>query len=126
MYYLAPGPLTGVHLSQLAAWLVIGFAIALRANVSSAQRGAVKLLVAVLVCGAIGSTDTLLLYGVFGVYPIAWLPALIASAIALHLTLRTNLLLPQGLDRDVAIELVSFATVGVVIGALALVVHGSS
>jgi GAF domain-containing protein len=125
MFYLEPGPLTGLHVSQLVIWLGVGLLIVRRSSPAAERRRTMRLLLGVLVFGAIGSIDTLLLYRVWGIYPIAWLPSSIAAAIALYLVLRTDLLRPQGFDRGVAIELAGLAlTIGVV-ALLAIVAPGT-
>jgi GAF domain-containing protein len=126
MFYIAPGPLTGIHLSLLLFWLVVGLVIARRASPRKERKRTLRILLGVLVITAIGSIDTLLLYRVWGVYPIAWLPATVASAIALHLVLRTDLLRPQGFDRGVAIELGLFLASAVLIVGFAYVLGTAS
>lgn len=108
MFYVAPGPLTGPHISQLAVWLVIGLVIARRASPRGERRRNLRLIIGVFVCAAIGSLDTFLLYGIWGVYPIAWLPATMAASIALYAVLRTDMVRPEGLDRGVLVEVVAF------------------
>ena len=125
MYYVSPGPLTGVHVSQLVMWLVVGLVILRRSSPRGERRRVMRMLVGILTLGAIASADALLLYGVWGSYPIAWVPALVAACIALYLILRTDLLRPQGLDRGVAVELAAFATSIAITGVLALALHGS-
>jgi GAF domain-containing protein len=119
MFYVRPGPLTGIHASLLVVWLIVGIVIVRRAAPQNDRKRTMQLLIAVLVCGAIGSLDTLLLYDVWGVYPVAWLSATIAAGIALYLVARTDFLRPQGFDRALAIELllslVSFAVLGVIV-----------
>jgi hypothetical protein len=105
MFYISPGPLTGIHLTQLGVWLIVGLVIMRRSSPRGERGRTQRMLLGVLVFCAIGSVDVLLLYGVWGSYPIAWLPATIAACIALYLVLRTDLLRPQGFDRSVAIEL---------------------
>ncbi|NVB80816.1 MAG: SpoIIE family protein phosphatase [Kofleriaceae bacterium] len=122
MFYLRPGPLTGFALSQLVIWLGVGLVIARRAAPSGERKRMLRLLLGVLVAGAIGSIDTLLLYRVWGIYPLAWLPSAVAAVIALYLVLRTDLLRPQGFDRPIAVELALFgvATAVTVICTLAI------
>ena len=120
MYYMSPGPLTGVHLSQLALWLILGVVIVRRSTPRAEQRATLRLLLGILVLGAVSSIDTLLLYGVWGFYPIAWLPALAAALVALYLVVRTDLVRPEGLDRRLAIELVTFLAAGGAAVVLAL------
>ncbi len=111
IFYIRPGPLTGLHVSQLVVWLVVGLLLARRAAPQGERKKTMRLLLGILVFAAIGSLDTLLLYRVWGVYPIAWLPATIAAGIAGYLVLRTDFVRPQGLDRAIALELglVAFA-----------------
>jgi hypothetical protein len=120
MFYTAVGPLTGVHASLLVIWLAIGFAIARRATPRSERRGMMRLVLGVLVCGAVGSLDTLLMYGIWGSYPIAFLPASAAASIAFYLVVWTDLVRPQGFDRGVGIELAAFTVAIVAIAVLAL------
>ena len=108
LLYVDAGPLTALNLSQLAIWLVLGLVVARRATTGREARRMTRLLLVVLALGAVGSTDLLLVYDVGGSYPLAWVPGLIASAVALYLVLRTDLLRPQGLDRGVVIELAAF------------------
>ncbi|HET9991258.1 MAG TPA: SpoIIE family protein phosphatase, partial [Kofleriaceae bacterium] len=119
MYYMSPGPLTTVHLTQLVVWLVLGILIVRRSTPRVEQRRTVRLLLGILLLGAVSSIDTLLLYTdrtPWGSYPVAWLPALLASLVALYMIARTNILRPQGLDRGMAIELATFvAAIGAAI-----------
>jgi GAF domain-containing protein len=128
MYYLKPGPLTGLHISNLVIWLAVGVLIARRAtpNRSSERKRVIRLLLGVLIAGAIGSIDTLLLYRIGGIYPIAWLPASIACVIALYLIFKTDLLRPQGFDRSMAIEIAMFVASGIVIATLTIWMGTSS
>ena len=119
MYYMSPGPLTTVHLTQMVVWLVVGLLIVRRSTPRGEQRHTVRMLVGILVLGAVSSIDTMLLYTghtPWGSYPVAWLPALLAAIVALYLIARTNILRPQGFDRGRAIELVTYvAAVGAAI-----------
>jgi hypothetical protein len=126
MYYMRPGPLTALHVSQLVIWLGVGIVIARRATPSNERKRVMRLLIGVLLAGAIGSIDTLLLYRIAGIYPIAWLPASIACGIALYLVFKTDLLRPQGFDRSIAIELAMFGASAAVIAALALAIGTAS
>ncbi|MGE5180454.1 MAG: hypothetical protein ACM31C_00245, partial [Acidobacteriota bacterium] len=126
MYYTAVGPLTGLHISQLVVWLAVGYAIARRAAPSGQRKMTTRFVLAILVLGAVGSLDTLLLYGIWGTYPIAWAPASAAAGLALYLVLRTDLVRPQGFDRAIAGELAAFAVATVAIAILALALGVSS
>jgi hypothetical protein len=118
--YTSAGPLTDFHISQLAMWLAVGLVIARRSMMRGERRRMMQVLVAAFVLAAIGGTDMLLVHGVVGVYPIAWLPATIACGITLHLELGTDLLRPRGFDRSVLYELAGFVVAAVLVGAVAL------
>ncbi|CAN5176964.1 hypothetical protein BH11MYX1_BH11MYX1_04310 [soil metagenome] len=123
LYYMAPGPLTGVHLMQLVIWLVIGIAIVRRSVPRAEERRTLRLLLGILVLGAVTSADTLLLYTgstPWGSYPMSWLPAFASAMIALYLIVRTNILRPQGLDRGMALELATSTAAGGATVVLAL------
>ncbi|HEX4452036.1 MAG TPA: GAF domain-containing protein [Kofleriaceae bacterium] len=125
MFYIAPGPLTAAHVSLLLVWLVIGVAIMRASSPQGERRRTLKLVIGILVLGAIASIDTLALYGIWGAYPIAWLSASCAAFIASYLVLRTDLVRPRGLDRGVAIELAVFA-IGVAATALLALLYVES
>jgi hypothetical protein len=122
IYYISAGPMTGVHFGQLVIWLVVGLVIARRSTPTRERRVMMRILIAVLALGAVGITDMLLVYDVAGVYPIAWGPILIASALALYLVARTDLLRSQGLDRGVVIELIAFALTVAAVAAITLAI----
>ncbi len=126
MFYMRPGPLTGVYLMQLLVWLGVGLVIARRASPRAERKGTLRVLVAVLVVAAIGSFDTLLLYRIAGIYPIAWVSASAAAGVALYLVLRTDLLRPQGFDRGVAMELGLFVASSALIFVFAFVLGTAS
>ncbi|HEY1550047.1 MAG TPA: SpoIIE family protein phosphatase [Kofleriaceae bacterium] len=120
MFYIAPGPLTAAHVSLLLVWLVIGVAIMRASSPRGERRRTLKLVIGILVLGAIASIDTLALYGIWGAYPIAWLSASCAAFVASYLVLRTDLVRPRGLDRGVAVELGVFAVGSIITALLAL------
>jgi hypothetical protein len=122
MYYLAPGPLAGLHFAQIAIWLAIGIAIARRSMTSGGERrNLVRMILAVLVLCTIGSTDLLIVYGAAGAYPVAWLPATVAASVAFYYELRSDLLRPQGVDRAALFEVVVLALVVGVLGGIVAV-----
>ena len=126
VFYVSAGPLTDVHISQLVLWLAVGLVIARRSMMRGERRRMMRVLVAALVLAAIGGTDMLLVHGVVGVYPIAWLPATIACGITLHLELRTDLLRPRGFDRSVLFELIGILAAAVLVGAVAYLLQGAA
>jgi GAF domain-containing protein len=119
MFYVRPGPLTGIHASLLVVWLIVGLVIVRRAAPQSDRKRAMQMVIAVLGCCALGAVDSLLLYDIWGVYPVAWFSATVAGGIALYLVARTDFLRPQGFDRALAIELLlsllAFAILGVIV-----------
>ena len=127
VYYISAGPLTWFHISQLGIWLGIGLFVARRTStVAEDRRRLTQLLLAILICGAIGASDLLLVYDVWGSYPFAWLPCLFACGVGLYLSLRTPLLRSQGFDRGVFYEVIAFAGGSVLIAYLAIVVPGAT
>jgi len=126
VFYISAGPLTDVHISQLAMWLAVGLVIARRSMMRGERRRMVRILVAAFVLAAIGGTDMLLVHGIVGVYPIAWLAVTIACGIALHLELRTDLLQPRGFDRSVLYELIGVLGAAALVGAVAYLLQGAA
>ena len=126
MFYNTAGPLTAIHLSQLALWIGLGLVIARQATPRAERRRMVYLLVAVLALCCVGATDTLIVYDIAGIYPIAWLPSTLACLGGLALVLRTDILRPRGFDRGALIELVGFVVATVAIGGVAFAVPGAS
>jgi len=106
LLYVRPGPLTDFHISQLALWLAVGAVIARRAATHGEKRRLVRMLIGVLALGTVGSLDMLLVHGVLGRYPIAWLPTLVAGVISIYLVRFTDLLRPRGYDRNALYEAV--------------------
>ena len=123
MLYPDPGPLTGFHLSQLALWLVVGMLIVRRTSTGGDRQRLARILLGMFVLGAIAGVDVLLVYRVWGWYPVAWLPATIAGVVAIYLVLATDLLRPQGFDRGVIVEAIGFALAAVVIAILVFVLE---
>lgn len=118
VFYLAPGPLAGLHFAQIPMWLAIGIAIAGRSTSGGEHRNVMRMIVAVFGLCALGSADLLVVYGVAGSYPIAWLAATIAAGLGVYYELRSDLLRPQGIDRAVLREA---AVLAAVLVALAVV-----
>lgn len=125
LYYMKPGPLTGVFLSQVLIWTLVGLVMVRKATPRGERARTLRLLIGVAMVSAVSSIDTLLLYRVWGVYPVGWLAATVAAMIALYVVLRTDLLRPQGLDRGVVIELGSLLVSGAIIAGLTLLLGAS-
>jgi hypothetical protein len=119
--YTSPGPLTGLHFSQIGIWLAIGFFIVRRTTTGGERRRLQRMLLGVLALGTIGSSDLLLVYNIGGVFPVAWLCAMIAALVALRYELKTDLLRPQGFDRGAAVEMLGTTTAVVIVGVLCFV-----
>ncbi|HEU4732818.1 MAG TPA: SpoIIE family protein phosphatase [Kofleriaceae bacterium] len=126
VFYVSAGPLTDFHISQLAMWLAVGLVIARRSMMRGERRRLMRVLLAALALAALGSTDMLLVHGVVGFYPVAWLSATIACGITLHLELRTDLLRPRGVDRAVLLELAGLMTAVVGVGAVTWALQGAA
>lgn len=126
VFYVTGGPLIDLHLAQLALWILVGLVIARRSMMRNERRGMLRVLVAALVLAAIGSIDMLLVHGVIGFYPIAWLPATIACGVGLYLELRTDLLRSRGFDRGALLELAGFLAAAVLVCALAYRLPGAA
>jgi hypothetical protein len=126
VFYPTGGPLTDIHIGQLAMWIAIGLVIARRSMMHGERRRMLRVLVAALVLSGIGASDVLLVHGVSFPYPIAWLPGTIACAIALHLELRTDLLRPTGVDRGALLELVGLVVTAALVAAIAYLLHGAA
>lgn len=124
MFYATAGPLADLHWSQLVVWLTVGIVIMRRGATSGEKRRISRLLVTLLGLGAVGSVDMLTIHGVWGLYPIAWLPACGAAVLSLYLVLETELLRPQGFDRYVFLEILGFAAAAVVIGIAVFTIQG--
>jgi len=126
VFYMSPGPLTGVQISQLIVWLLVGVVIVRRTTPSGERRRNVRLMIGVLICGAIGSLDTLVLYRTGVPYPFAWLSASSAAGIALYLVVRTDFIRPRGFDSDAGVELIAFGAAVVVVVLLARALAGAT
>lgn len=124
IWYTRAGPLTWVHVSQLALWLGVGIFVVRRSTTRGEKARLARLMIWLIALGAVGSLDMLLVYGVWGRFPVVWLPALIASGVALHMVVRTDLLRPRGFDRGVLIEVVALLGAAAVVAAIALALEG--
>jgi hypothetical protein len=124
IWYTRSGPLTGVHVSQLGLWLAVGIFVIRRSTSRGEKARLVRLLLWLLALGAVGSLDMLLVHGIWGSYPVAWLPALIAGCVALYMVVRTDLLRPRGFDAGALIEVITLLAGAVVIGVIALWLEG--
>ena len=111
LFYVSPGPLAGVHFSQMAIWVAIGAAIARRSTWGGERRNLVRLILGVLVLCSIGATDLLILFDIAGGYPVAWLPTTVAAVTAVYYELRSDLLRPQGIDHGALLEVIALALV---------------
>ncbi|HEY1811024.1 MAG TPA: SpoIIE family protein phosphatase [Kofleriaceae bacterium] len=120
LYYIAPGPLTPLHIGQLVVWIAIGAVIMRRSSPRGERARTFKLVVGILVLVALASVDTLLFFGGWTSYPLAWLAAMSTAVVSSYLVLFTDLVRPRGVDRGTAVELAAFAASTVATGALAL------
>jgi len=125
VFYVSGGPLTDVHIAQLVVWIAVGLVIARRSMMHGERSRMLRVLVVALVLAAVGATDVLLVHGVVGVYPIAWLPATIACGVTLYLELRTDLLRPRGFDPAAVLELGGLVSSAALVGGIAYFLHGA-
>ncbi|MDX2093409.1 MAG: SpoIIE family protein phosphatase [Kofleriaceae bacterium] len=125
IWYTRSGPLTGLHVSQLAVWLGAGIFVIRRSTTRGEKARLVRLMLWLLALGAVGSLDMLLVHGIWGSYPVAWLPALIAGCVALYMVVRTDLLRPRGFDAGVLIEVITLLVAAVVVGVITYMLEGS-
>ncbi len=126
IYFPTAGPLTDLHYSQLVIWMLLGAFVVRNASSKGEKRRLVRIVIGILALGGIGSVDTLIIHGVWSGYPIAWLPAFIATAIMFYLVVRTDLLRPQGVDRTAIVETVGFTIATIIVGSVAWLVEGAA
>ncbi|MCW5807353.1 MAG: hypothetical protein KIT31_33665, partial [Deltaproteobacteria bacterium] len=119
--YTSPGPLTGAHFGFIAVWLGFGIHVVRRSTSGGERKRLARMLLGVLALATIGASDLLLVYDLAGTFPLAWLCATIAAVMSLYFELRTDLLRPQGFDRNVLVETLAFAVAMVIVAIGALV-----
>lgn len=119
IWYPRAGSLMWLHSVQIVSWPVMGLVIAWRAWPARQRPSMLRYLAALPAATMVGTSDTLLAYGIGGVYPLAWLPAIGGGLVCLHLMFRTELLRARGLERSALVELLS---TGFAAMAIALVV----
>ncbi|MEZ4404760.1 MAG: PP2C family protein-serine/threonine phosphatase [Kofleriaceae bacterium] len=78
-----------------------------------------RVVVAIGALAVLSSADVLLTYGWFRIYPVSWLPSLLATGLGLHAMVAGDLLRSRGLDRAAAVETVTGLVVVVVLGIAA-------
>lgn len=106
IWYPRAGVLMWLHSSQIVGWPVMGLVIAWRAWPARHRPSMLRYLAILPAMTMVGTADTLLAYGLGGVYPLAWLPGLFGGVVSLHLLFRTELLRAKGVERSAVIELV--------------------
>ncbi len=126
VFYITAGPLTELHLAQMPLWLGVGLIIAWRSMMRRERRKMMQVVAVAIALAIIGASDMLMLHGVIGGYPIAWLPVLVACGITLQLELRTDLLRPRGLDRKVMYELLGLLGASGLLAGIALALDGAA
>lgn len=114
MLFPTPGPMQLVHLAQIPLWGIAGMVISrrgMRGVRDDHARALRRRAIAVAVLAITTLADTLLDHGIVGVYPLAWLPSLLAIGIAIHSVLRADLLRARGIDHPALLELASLGLV---------------
>jgi hypothetical protein len=119
IWYPRAGTLMWLHSVQIVGWPVMGLVIAWRAWPARRRPSMLRYLAVLPAMTMVGAADTLLAYGIGGVYPFAWLPGLMGGLVSLHLMFRTELLRAKGVEHSAIVELVSTT---VAAAAIALVV----
>lgn len=107
IWYPRAGALMWLHTVQIVSWPVMGLVIAWRAWPARHRPSMLRYLAALPAATMVGTSDTLLAYGIGGVYPFAWLPAIGGGLVCLHLMFRTELLRARGVERGAVIELLA-------------------
>jgi hypothetical protein len=118
IWYPRAGALMWLHSVQIVGWPMMGLIIALRAWPARQRSSMMRYLVALPALPLAGTLDTLLAYGIGGIYPLAWLPASCGGLICLHLMFRTELLRSRGIERAGVVELTATALAGVAIAGV--------
>ena len=120
MWYATAGPLNFLNVGQVLVWGVVGIVLARRGTRSGRdhRKSQVKRTLVIMVITIAGTFDLLLALGIVRIYPMAWLSGTVASVLALHAMLRTDLLQDRGVDRAGAAELA--ALIGAAVGVFAL------
>lgn len=126
VFYITAGPLSDLHAAQIGVWLAVGLVIAGRSMMRGERRRLKQVLAAGWLCIAIGGLDTLLVHGVLDIYPIAWLPTLVACGFAFYLELWTDLLRSRGLDHTVIWELIGHLLAAALVTAMVIALHGTA
>jgi phosphoserine phosphatase RsbU/P len=123
MWYAKAGPLNVVNVGQIVVWGVVGVLVARQGNRGSRdhRRSVVQRTLIILVITISGTFDLLLALGIVRLYPMAWLPGIVASVLAMHAMLRTDLLQDRGIDRAGAVELAALAAAAAGVFAVAWV-----
>jgi Stage II sporulation protein E (SpoIIE) len=119
IWYPRAGALMWLHSMQIVGWPVMGLVIAWRAWPARHRPSMLRYLAVLPAMTMVGAADTLLAYGIGGVYPFAWLPGLMGGLVCLHLMFRTELVRAKGVERSGVVELVSTT---IAAGAIAVVV----
>ncbi len=117
------GPLFPIHVGMFAAW--VGYAVGLSRrtrNWHRDRRRQPRLVIALGVLALLAGNDILLALQVVRTYPLTWVPALAATAMAIYAILRSDVLRSHGIDRAIARELIATVITGVVLLILALTV----
>lgn len=116
MVFPRAGPLFAIHVGLFAATLAWGVwqsRRSVRWRLPGVELG--RFVLALGVLSAFTVSDTLVAYGVTGIFPVAWVPGLVAAGLGLWTILREDMLRGRGLDAAVAVEL---AVLIVAVGAL--------
>ena len=117
--YPRAGALYGLFVASIPACVGYGAWATRGASVEKLVRSAsLRAVLGVGVLAVLAISDVFLTYGVFGVYPVSWLPAIIAAGLSLYAIFVGDVLHRHGTDRGALAEAV--VALGVVGGVSAL------
>jgi serine phosphatase RsbU (regulator of sigma subunit) len=122
LWYPRAGLGYGVHVSVIPVCVGYSAWSTRRANWDQfAARRSRRFVLGIGLLAIIAISDVFLTYGIFGVYPMSWLPSTIAAGLSLYAILYGDVLRQRGVDRSAVVELVLAGLgLGVLVAAAAL------
>jgi serine phosphatase RsbU (regulator of sigma subunit) len=113
MLYTTPGWYQLIHVGHIPLWGVIGVFISRRGMRARDERARRQRQRAIWFIGLVSVTlmDSLLAHQIVGYYPVAWLPILAATFLAIYGIRREDMLKGRGIDEPAVLELAIMAAV---------------
>lgn len=115
MYFATGGPLLELHLSNMFVWTIVGVVLMsrrLRSGGGGAKRGRYIRFAVVTGLLALANMDILLAHKI-GVYPMSWVPSILATVVLLVTLPKIDLIRTRGRDWATAWELLIVAVLAV-------------